>query len=603
MVAREDAPGDKRLVAYVRGATGDAVDAEALRAAPAAQRCRSTWCRRRSCVLDALPLTPNGKLDRKALPAPECDAYARRGYEAPAGEVEERAGARSGPRCCGVERVGRHDNFFELGGHSLLAVQLIERMRQRGLHGRRARAVRHADAGGAGGGGRARTARRRRCRRTGSRPAATAITPEMLPLVELTQAEIERIVATVPGGAANIQDIYPLAPLQEGILFHHLLASEGDAVPAAGAARLRQPRAAGRGIVAALQAVIDRHDILRTAVRVGGAARAGAGGLAAGAAAGRGGRRSTRRGRRGASSCASAVDPRQYRLDLRQAPLLRGCIARTIRRSGRWLLLLLHASPGRRPHDAGACMRRGDRGAPRRARAASCRAPLPFRNFVAQARLGVSRGGARGVLPRAAGRRRRADRAVRAAGRAGRRRGDRARRGCALDGDAGAAAARSSARALGVSAASAVPPGVGAGAGAAERARRRGVRHGAVRPDAGRRRARTGRWACSSTRCRCGCASASDGVRGGVRRDARGCWRELLRHEHASLALAQRCSGVAAPAPLFTALLNYRHSGRRAATPARTRRRARGHRGAARRGAHQLSADAVGRRPGRRVLR
>jgi aryl carrier-like protein len=83
--------------------------------------------------LETLPLTPNGKLDRKALPAPEGDAYVTRGYEAPQGEIET-ALAEIWAAVLKVERVGRHDNFFELGGHSLLAVTLIEQMRQRGLH-------------------------------------------------------------------------------------------------------------------------------------------------------------------------------------------------------------------------------------------------------------------------------------------------------------------------------------------------------------------------------------------------------------------------------------------------------------------------------------
>ncbi|HEU0055495.1 MAG TPA: amino acid adenylation domain-containing protein, partial [Longimicrobium sp.] len=121
VLAREDQPGEKRLVAYVVG--DETAGAEALRAylgetlpeymVPAAY-----------LRLDALPRTPNGKLDRRALPSPEDDAYARRDYEAPVGETEELL-ARLWSEVLGVERVSRHDDFFDLGGHSLLAVQVI----------------------------------------------------------------------------------------------------------------------------------------------------------------------------------------------------------------------------------------------------------------------------------------------------------------------------------------------------------------------------------------------------------------------------------------------------------------------------------------------
>ncbi|NWE86224.1 hypothetical protein HX795_29310, partial [Pseudomonas edaphica] len=94
---------------------------------------------------------------------------------------------------------------------------------------------------------------------------AEHITPAMLSLSTLSQDEIERIVATVDGGVANIQDIYPLAPLQEGILFHHVSAEQGDPY-------VMQSQFAFDSLerfeafAQALQRVMDRHDILRTSM-------------------------------------------------------------------------------------------------------------------------------------------------------------------------------------------------------------------------------------------------------------------------------------------------------------------------------------------------
>ncbi|WP_387696236.1 phosphopantetheine-binding protein, partial [Photorhabdus sp. RM157S] len=78
--------------------------------------------------LDAFPLTPNGKLDRQALPVPDQNAFARKVYQAPQGEIET-ALATIWSELLEVEQISRHDSFFALGGHSLLAVRMIEHLR------------------------------------------------------------------------------------------------------------------------------------------------------------------------------------------------------------------------------------------------------------------------------------------------------------------------------------------------------------------------------------------------------------------------------------------------------------------------------------------
>jgi len=122
VVAREDEPGDVRLVAYVVARDGQAVDAAALRDA-VAQRLPEHMVPSLLVELPALPLTPNGKVDRKALPAPTAARASRAAYVAPQSQLEQQL-AEVWRRVLKVEQVGVHDNFFDLGGHSLLMVQV-----------------------------------------------------------------------------------------------------------------------------------------------------------------------------------------------------------------------------------------------------------------------------------------------------------------------------------------------------------------------------------------------------------------------------------------------------------------------------------------------
>ncbi|HEX2081445.1 MAG TPA: amino acid adenylation domain-containing protein, partial [Longimicrobium sp.] len=127
VVAREDATGDRHLVAYVVAEQGAAVEAAELRA-HLVRRLPEYMVPSAFVALESLPLTPNGKLDRRALPAPEF-ASAEGRYVAPRTPTEEVL-AEIWAEVLRLERVGVTDSFFELGGHSLLATRVVSRVRQ-----------------------------------------------------------------------------------------------------------------------------------------------------------------------------------------------------------------------------------------------------------------------------------------------------------------------------------------------------------------------------------------------------------------------------------------------------------------------------------------
>ncbi|HEX2092066.1 MAG TPA: amino acid adenylation domain-containing protein, partial [Longimicrobiaceae bacterium] len=366
---------------------------------------------------------------------------------------------------------------------------------------------------------------------------------------ELSREELERIAASVPGGAANVQDVYPLAPLQEGILVHHLTAAEGDPYLMSGLFGF-DARERLDAWVAALQAVIDRHDILRTSVVWEGLpapvqvvwreARLEVAEVELNPAGGD-----------VAKQLWARFDARRHRLDLRRAPLMRVHVARE---GDRWLLLLLlhHMINDHTTLE----VLHGEVEAHLQGRAHELPAPLPFRNYVAQARLGVGRAGHEAFFRELLGD---VDEPTAPFGLLDAWGDGSGTEHARLAVDAALAGRlRERARRLGVSAASLVHVAWARVLGSVSG--RDDVVFGTVlfgRMQGGRGSDRVlGPFINTlPVRVRMGSEGAEATVRGAHAQLA-----QLLRHEHASLALAQRCSAVQAPAPLFTALLNYRHS-------------------------------------------
>ncbi|MDH0865612.1 non-ribosomal peptide synthetase [Mitsuaria sp. GD03876] len=270
-VLREDSPGDARLVAYLTLTEAAAPDAAHATghdwAAKLATRLPSYMVPAAFIVLEAMPLSVNGKLDRAALPAP---VVGSRGRHVPPATAAERLLATLWEELLSPGRpVSTRDNFFALGGHSLLSLRLLSRLREHGADVSIHQILEAADLGALAGAMEAAGPAAGAAFQAPPNliaPGCARITPDMLPLVTLSQDEIDHIAARTPGGAANIQDIYPLMPLQEGMLFLHMAATQRSDPYVTPVLLALGGREETERFARTVQHLVARHDALRTAV-------------------------------------------------------------------------------------------------------------------------------------------------------------------------------------------------------------------------------------------------------------------------------------------------------------------------------------------------
>ena len=249
VIAREDSPGDRRLVAYWIAASPGGGAGPELRdhlrgrlpdhMVPAAFVEVSDW-----------PLTANGKLDRRALPAPGDQRPDVARYVAPRTEEEE---ILAGVWCqvLGLSEVGAEDGFFALGGDSIQSIQVVALARERGLSLSLQQLFQHQRLEDL-----ARAAAR-------TLPADERRAPAA-PFALVAPEDREKL-------PADLEDAYPLTMLQAGMLFHMQLAPQEPPYHNVDSIHLRAPLdldLLGR----AVDRVVERHPVLRTSFRLSGLA-------------------------------------------------------------------------------------------------------------------------------------------------------------------------------------------------------------------------------------------------------------------------------------------------------------------------------------------
>ncbi|GAA3495614.1 hypothetical protein GCM10019016_027140 [Streptomyces prasinosporus] len=250
VVAREDTPGDRRLIAYVVP-TGDAVAAPSELRALLARTLPDYMIPAAFLVVGRIPLTVNGKLDQAALPAPDRGALGVDAvHVAPRTPAEEEMVA-VWREVLGVETVGVEDNFFDLGGDSLRAVALVGALRGgeydvtvRDVFEHRTPAELVAFATG--------------------RPAPAAPRPPVAPFALLGDEDRDRL----PDG---LVDAYPLAQVQLGMVVEMLADNGRNHYHNSTCFRILDDRPLDPGVLRrTVDTVLARHEILRSSFAIEG---------------------------------------------------------------------------------------------------------------------------------------------------------------------------------------------------------------------------------------------------------------------------------------------------------------------------------------------
>ncbi len=199
VVAREDQPGQKRLVAYLVASNKEALSVPELRAF-VQQQLPDYMVPAAFVMLDTLPLSPNGKFDRKALPVPvQTRPELANTYVAPR-TPEETLLAEIWSQVLQVQPVGVRDHYFELGGDSIRVIQMLARARQKGLHLTLEQVYKEQTI--------EKLVPYLRSTSIESSPA-----PGLQPFELVAVADRRKL-------PADLEDAYPLAALQEGMHFH-----------------------------------------------------------------------------------------------------------------------------------------------------------------------------------------------------------------------------------------------------------------------------------------------------------------------------------------------------------------------------------------------